>query len=148
MTPVEAVRTRLLSVVPVTTLVGTRIYQLITPQSPTYPLIRLQEVDARPDDTVDGETGILIVRVQIDAIAQRVSGGDTHSEATALADAIRGNGLFSAPSGLQHWRGDIGSPAYTVKGIHLIDRADRYEPEELRLVSIRQDYRVQVSAVA
>jgi hypothetical protein len=57
----------------------------------------------------------------------------------ALADAIHGD---DAGSGLSGWLGDIGTPPFRVTAILRIERMRGYEPEELRLLRQRQDYRV------
>jgi hypothetical protein len=140
----EAVCERLLAISAVTALVSTRVYQLRLPQHTTLPAIRVQLVDERDDYHLRGATNLLQSRVQVDAYAEEASASDPYATATALADAIQGDFSGGAPSGLSGWQGrDGGSPpTIEVAFTERIDRRPMFEPEELRLVRIRQDYRV------
>ena len=125
----------------VTTLVSTRVYMLVLPQSPTWPAVRVAVIDEPLETTVDGEQELARARVQVDAWIDATT-ADPYTAAIALADAIHGDGSYAAPTGLQHWQGSIGSPAITVKGIERIDRDVSYEADVERLIRVRQDYQV------
>lgn len=142
MTPEQAIRERLLSLVSVTSLVSTRIYQLAIPQSPTWPLILVQLISEPLVTGVDGETTLRRSRVQIDVFVDVRPGGNPYTSAVAISDAVHGNGSAASPTGLQHWKGDVGSPAFAIKGIERLDRDVRYEVDADRVIRIRQDYEV------
>lgn len=59
-----------------------RVYPMLIPQNPTYPLVRYQTVDGPPIDNVGGESTLKKARIQFDAIA------DDFDEAHTIADAI------------------------------------------------------------
>lgn len=120
----------------VTALVGSRIYLDKLPQNCTMPAVRVQLVDEPTDYHLRGGQRDH-ARVQVDAYAREVSGGDTYATAMALANAIHGD---DAGSGLSGWAGEVGSPAMTITGILRIDRTRDYDPEELRTLRQRQDY--------
>ena len=145
MTLEEAVRARLLAITAVTDLVGTRIYILTLPQTPTWPAIRVALIDEPVTSAVDGETALAQARIQVDAWVDATA-ADPYTAAATLATAIHGNGSYTAPTGLEHWHGAIGSPAVTVKGMERIDRTVSHEIDVERLVRVRQDYRVSGAA--
>lgn len=144
MSPEEAVRTRLLALSSVTDLVGTRIYQVMLPQHPTFPAVRVQLIDEEAFYTITKHNKVRRGRVQVDIFAQVTSGGDPLVSADAIANAIDGDGNGASSTGLSGWRGDLGSPSYEVKGIFRLSRDKRYEADELRLVRVRMDYDVWV----
>jgi hypothetical protein len=86
-----------------------------------------------------GENQVTTSRVQVDAFAREVSGVDPYALALAVAQAIQGDG---AGSGLGGWSGEIGSPASRAQGIFQIERRRFYDPDELRVLTISQDYSV------
>lgn len=136
MTPEQAVAERIRTIGAVTAVVGTRIYVERLPQSPTFPAVLVQLVDEPRTYHLRG--GIRDrARVQVDAYAQEASGVDAYGQVMALADAIQGD---DAGSGLSGWAGEIGSPAFRVHGLQLIERTREYEPDELRLLRQRMDY--------
>jgi hypothetical protein len=64
---------------------------------------------------------------------------------TAVAAAIRGDGLGAHASGLWGWIGDLGGspPGVHVVNVELMDDgAPHYESEELRMVRVMQQYRL------
>jgi hypothetical protein len=139
-TPEQAVLERVLDIADVAALVGARGYLLKLPQGPTLPAVRVQLIDEVGDPHLRGSGGPKRSRVQVDAFAPEASGSDPYAVASAVADAIAGPG---DGTGLDGWIGSSGgSPAVTVTGAFLIDRAVSYEPGELRLVRVRQDYLV------
>ncbi len=139
MTPEEAVVERLLDIDAVTDLVGSRIYLDKVPQHGTYPLVLVQLIDEGTDYHLRGGQRRQ-ARVQVDAYVEDVGdGNDPLASVLVLADAIHGD---DAGSGLSGWIGQFGSPPFRVTGILRIDRSRGYEPDELRLLRQRQDYRV------
>lgn len=139
MTVEEAVRARLLTLATVTALVSTRIYMDKLPASPTYPCVRVTLVSEISDYHLRGESGARTGRVQVDAFAREVSGVDPYALAVAVAEAIHGDGSGSALSGFV---GSIGSPAFNINGMFRVDRRRQYDPEELRVLTMSQDYQV------
>lgn len=140
MTIEAELRSYLAGVVGVTSLVSTRIYQLIAPQHPTYPLIRLQEVDEFELYHLTAQTGLRRARIQFDSyVDARTS--DPYTSVTDIGDAIHAalNATLISTLG--------SSPAFRVRGIFLQDRSTLYEAEELRLVRERRDYAVQYAPV-
>lgn len=67
----------------VAALCGTRIYPLILPADPVLPCITYQRISTVPQYTMDGPTGFITARVQIDLWA------DSYSSAKALASAVQ-----------------------------------------------------------
>jgi hypothetical protein len=68
---------------PPPTSAGVKVYPLLAPQGTVPPYASYQRVSAIPEVSLDGESGIDLVRVQIDAW------GATMSEAKVLAGEIR-----------------------------------------------------------
>jgi hypothetical protein len=139
----EGICERLESLAPVAALVGDRIYQLRLPQRSGLPAIRVQEISETEDLHLRGPSD-LSTRVQVDVYAQESSGSDPWASAAAVAEAVHGNGLGPQASGLSGWIGSLGGspPEIRVSLIRRVSRNQGYEAEELRLVWIRQDYRV------
>ena len=130
------IRNYLAGVGGVTALVSTRIYQLVSPQHPTYPLIRIQEIDEFERQHLTAPAGLFRTRLQIDAYVDART-PDPYTAATAIGDAVHA-ALAATVSGT------LGSsPALVIGGIFLQDRAAGYEAEELRLIRERRDYTVQ-----
>lgn len=142
MTVEEGVCARLETIGALTALVGTRIYQLILPQNPTLPAVRVQVIGEVSTYSHDGRARVLMARVQVDAYAAEASGVDPYAQASVVADAIQGDGQRTTASGLDGYQGDLGSPAFRIRGVQRVDRSVSYEAEELRLVRVRQDYQV------
>lgn len=140
MTVEEAVRTRLLAVSAVTALASTRVYLDKLPQAPTYPAVRVQLIDDPTSYHLRGPDALSRARVQVDAFASETSGVDPYAQTAALASAIHGNGFGTSASGLSGWKGSIGSPAFEITAAFRVDRRRGYVPDELRVVSMSQDY--------
>lgn len=143
MTPAEAVRSRILEIAAVTTLVGTRVYSNVFPQSPTWPAVRVQDVSQVEDLHLRGAVGIVRGQVQVDVVSGTRSGVSALAEAKAVMAAIHGDG---AGSGLNAWSGLLGSPAVQVDLIEPVDYRERYEAEEIKAWMISRDYRAHVRA--
>lgn len=139
MTVEEMVRLRLLDLTPLTALVSTRIYLDKLPQSPTYPCVRVSLVVETTNGHLRGADALKPALVQVDAFAREVSGVDPYALAVAVADAIHGD---DAGSGLSGWSGQLGSPSPTVQGCQRETRKRSYDPDELRVLMMSQDYRV------
>lgn len=142
MTVEEAIWSRVESLPAVIALVGTRVYLQQLPQSPTYPCVLVQLIDDPELYHLRGPKGSRRARVQVDALAQIVSGVDAQARVSQLADAIDGDGLGRNASGLSGFKGQIGSPAMEIRGCFRVDRTRRYDPEELRVLTMSLDYMV------
>jgi len=139
MTVEEVVRARLLMIAAVTALVATRVYLDKLPQSPTYPCVRVTLISEVSSAHLRGGDALKPARIQVDAYAREVSGVDPYALVATLAQAING---ADDGSGLNGWRGSLGSPACEIAGIFRVDRRRAYDPEELRVVTMSQDYQV------
>ena len=140
MTVEEAVRTRVAAIAAVTALAGARVYLDVLPQSPVYPAVRVQLVDDIDGYHLRGPVGTKTARVQVDAYAREASGADPYAQAKSLAAVIAGDGAVSSATGLSGWKGAIGSPPFTVAGCFRVARTRRYDPAELRVVTMSQDF--------
>lgn len=143
MTIEEVICERLLALSPVTALVSTRVYMLRLPQRATLPAIRVQKISERGDNHFRGITNLYVSRVQVVATAAESSGADPYASANAVADAIQGDWLSgSPPSGLSGWQAMAGGspPTIQVFFVERVDRRPMYEAEELRQVSVQQDF--------
>ncbi len=134
MTVEEAVLDHLLATAAVTALVSTRIYQLVLPEHPTLPAIRVQLVDEPEIYHLRGNEVLTYARVQVDSYARKVSGGDPYLSAVTIADAV--NDALT----VEGW--SVGSPPRYTAGVFRILRRTMFESEELQLVRVWQDYRV------
>ncbi len=139
MTVEDAVVARLLSLADVTALVSTRVYLDKLPQSPTYPCVLVQQVSEPEDYHLRGGSATKTSRVQVDAFAREVSGVNPYALASAVAAAVHGDEAGGALSG---WIGEVGSPALEVLGCFRVDRRRMYDPDELRVLTMSQDYQV------
>lgn len=143
MTVEEAIVALVKTLTPVTALVSTRVHLDKLPQTPTYPCVRVTLVDEVISYHLRGGTNLKQARVQVDAYAKELSGIDPYAMATAVAGAVHGD---EAGSGLSGWQGGVGSPAFEIVGIVRVDRRRYYDPEELRVLTMSQDYHVHFRA--
>jgi hypothetical protein len=134
MSPEEAVLSR---IVDLNTSAGARIYMLKLPQQVTLPAARVQLVDDPGDYHLRGGSFPQVARVQVDTYAEETSGTDPYAASRQLADEINGDDCGSGISGAV-W--SEGSPEIRIIGAFRVDRQAFYEPEELRIVRIRQDF--------
>lgn len=140
MTPELAVASRLVALSPVTAIVGPRVYMLKLPQRPTLPAVRVQRISGLRGQHLRGPDGWTRTRVQVDSYVSE-SAADAYATVTALADAIRGDGLGPSASGLWGWIGELGSPPIRINNVEVEDDGDvQYEGDELRLLRLRQDF--------
>ncbi len=143
MTLVEAVRARQLAITALIAIVGTRIYTLVLPQSPTLPAVRVQQIDRIETMHLRGTQQVCRARVQVDFVASKASSTDPYTTAHAAAKAARGAFVSGAATGLAGWKGVIaGSPPFEVASMRLVDEREIFEPEELQQVMVSQDYMV------
>lgn len=133
MTAEEAVVDKLLATAAVTALVSQRVHQLILPQHPTYPAIRVQLIDEPEEYQLRGTSQPTYSRVQVDAY-ERVGAVDAYLTATTIAAAV--NDALTVVL----W--EVGSPPFVVSGVFRKDKRVLYEDEEFKLVRVMQDYRV------
>lgn len=137
MTVEEVVRARILAITAVTALVGTRVYMQKLPESPKYPLVRVQFIDDAVPFHLRGPVGVTPARIQVDAIARD---GDAYGSASSLLQAIDGDGLGKQATGLAGFIGGIGSPAFEIVGVFPQSKRSDYDPEELRILTLSRDY--------
>lgn len=134
----EVVRARLLTVVG--GIVGNRVYLDKLPQGVTYPAVRVTLIDDQVDYHLRGPVGAKSARVQVDAYAAEASGLDVYDQVTGIADAIEGDGLGTSATGLSGWVGVLGSPPFYVEGGFRVSRTRWYDPQELRVLTMSQDF--------
>ena len=132
MTVEEAVCDHLLADPGVSALVGSRVYLMRFPQRPTLPAIRVQLISEPKDYHLRGPNNTTTSRVQVDSVSEEASGFDPYAEAASVADAAD-----NALSGVQFITGGV-----EVTGSFRDTRMAMYEPDELRMVRILQDYMV------
>lgn len=134
MTITDAVCRRLRDDAGVSAFVAARVYQLKLPQQPTLPAIRVQLVSEPAIYHQRGVTNLYQAVVQVDAFANEFDTlrPDPYDTVQQLSDAID-----SCLSGARFHLAPI-----TVTGSFRIARAPLYDPDELRLARIMQEYRV------
>lgn len=142
MTVEEVVTARVAALAAVVSLAGSRVYLDKLPQSPTFPAVRVQLIDGLAGYHLRGPDGVSKARVQVDAYAHEDSGADPYAAVMALTDAINGDGFGTAATGLSGWKGEVGSPPFIVLGCFRTNRLRRYDPDELRLLTMSQDFMV------
>lgn len=138
MTVEEAIAARVADLAPVTALVSSRVYLDRLPQAVTYPAVLVQLVSDPPQYHLRGRK--YRARVQVDAYAREASGVDAYAAAANLAAAIDGDGKGPAATGLSGWKGSVGSPPFVILGCFRTSRLRRYDPDELNLLTMSQDY--------
>lgn len=139
-----AVRSHLLTLAPVTALVGTRVRIAKLRQSePTFPVLRIHRIGEVVDLHLRGSIGIKRARIQIDSITMDVSGLDVYDQVTALDQAVEGPG---DGTGLLGFTGDIGgSPSVHVYVIRDGGSREGYDAAELKQFKVMHDYLVDFS---
>ena len=140
MTATRVVRTRLLQISALVTLVGSRIYGLVAEQGPPLPYVVVQQVSEVQEQHFRGPIGLREARVQIDCVAA------TKADAETIEALIHGDGLGNAASGLFGWRGVLGSPSQRVTLVAAAARIERFDPPELEHFVITRDYRLRWKA--
>ncbi len=136
MTCAEAVRLHLLTLTPVTTLVNTRVFTFKFPQSPTKPAVLVTQISDVQQSTLRGTSGLTMCRVQVDVIA------DTISAARAVDQAVLGDYVDGAVTGLRGATASVGSPASTIYNAVADNYREEYDADELKQARVMRDYRV------
>lgn len=131
MTVVEAVRDRLLAISALTAIVGQRVYSHLFPENAVAKSVRVQRIGTIEDAHLRGASGVARARVQVDSIANSLA------DAYAIDEAVHGHGDGSA---LGYWKGDIGSPAFSVLAVLPADVRDVYEPPPVEKYRVMRDY--------
>lgn len=137
MTVETAVRTRLAATGGVTTLVGQRVYQLVLPQKPTLPAVRVQLVDEPTFSHLRGVEQLTRALVQTDCFGAEASGYAAVETLAAAVDAALTVEPFT-----------VGTPAaIEIVFVERVSRRSMYESGELRQVRILQDFVIWSRAV-
>lgn len=140
MTVAEAVREVLLTLTPVTELVGTRVRLVRLRQSEaTFPVIRVQRISEGEPMHLRGSAGIQTARVQIDSIAKEGSGIDAYAVARSVDEAVHGPG---DGTGLCGYSGSLGSPGIRFHAIIPAGVREGFDAEELQQFKVMRDYMV------
>lgn len=134
MTITNAVCRRLRDDAGVSAFVASRVYQLKLPQQPTLPAIRVQLVSEPAVYHLRGVTNAYQAVVQVDAFANEydVLRPDPYDTVQQLSDAIE-----SCLSGARWHEAPL-----TVVGAFRLSRQPLYDPDELRLARLMQEYRM------
>lgn len=141
MTVIEAIRSRLLGVSPVTAIASTRIYPLAFPQSAIWPAVRLQLIGRVEFMHLRGSARVYRARIQVDSVVDVEASADPYAAVHALAAAVHGDGQGASATGLCGFTGDIGSPAFQIRGILPAGGPlEFYETTEERLLRVQHDY--------
>ena len=137
MTVEEAVIARLVGHEAVDALVAGRVWNLMLPENPRLPAVRVQLIAGGATYHLRGGSLVERSRVQVDAYAGVESGGDPYAAAVAVADAVQVALSGGAPYAVG------GSPAdVVILGAFAEPRMPLYEPGALRLVRMLQDYQI------
>lgn len=131
----------LLTLSPVTSLVGTRIRTLLLRQGEARSgAIRVQQVSETQPMHLRGAVNLFTARVQVDSYAPVESGVDAYANATAIDAAVHGDG---AGSGLCGFAGQVGgSPGLLVDAVMPVGRTEEYDADELKIVRVMREYMV------
>lgn len=131
MSPTNVVRTRLLAISAVTTLVGTRVFVEVTPQSKDLPAIRVSLVSRMDHGHLRGAKATTESVVQVDCLATSLA------SARAVVDAAFGD---AAGSGLAGFTGTVS--AATVQAVLPGDERQDFVGEEIKTYRVSRDYTV------
>ena len=130
MTPEGAVRAQLLATAAVTALVSTRVYLDTAPQGIATSYLLVRAIDEPRDYHLRGE--VVLSRARITVEAGVFESTTTRPDLDALSVAAH-----AAISGRRFTQGDR-----SVTGVFCVDRRPVYDPDELRLMRMIQDYYV------
>jgi len=133
MTITDAVCQVLVTASPVAAFVGPRVYQLKLPQKPTLPALRVQLIAEPSRYHLRGVVNAWEALVQVDAYANEFDPAfpDPYAQVQQLAAAVD-----DALSGRLATVGTI-----QIVGCFRLSRGPLYEPGELRLARLLQEYR-------
>ena len=111
-----------------------RLYPVQLPQGlDAWPAATWQQISAERVWSHDGPSGLVAVRLQVDAWARDTAGGSGAVAAAALGEALR--------RALDGYRGEAGGVVFD--RVALVDERDDYDPAVAdRLWRVSQDYRV------
>jgi hypothetical protein len=135
-----AVIIRLKQIAALTSLVGSEIWPIKFKQSQAWPAVRVTQIGRDEPMGLRGPVNLLSSRVQVDVAAT------TKVSADAVMDAVHGNGQGPSATGVNGWRGSLGSPALSIKGVFALDEGEDFDSQELNVYRKRRDYRVVWSA--
>lgn len=141
MTAAELVRSRLLALSAVTTLVSTRIYTTLSKPGASYPHIIVRDIDDFEGSHLRGADGVIRARVQVDAVMTTKTGFDAKTVCGNVLAACDGDGAGSA---LAAFAGSLGgSPGVATLSIQRGTGApDRFEGDEQEVLLTGRDYHV------
>lgn len=115
---------------------GGRVYQLILPQKPTLPAVRVQLIDEPTDYHLRGDVDVTRARVQVDVYGAVVGVADPYDAVSDVAAAVN-----TALSGTVFEIGGRSAKSFRES------RRVLYEGEELRLIRVSQDFTVHSKTV-
>lgn len=122
----ERLFSRLSGHVGLSALVGTRVYPVVAPQSPTYPLVLVQRVSGVREHAMGADPGTSHSRFQVKSV------GATYSSAHATSVQVR--------AALQRWMPTTGTPE--VHDVMIDNEIHLYEAEGNGAHHIVQDFMV------
>lgn len=140
MTVEQAIADRLSSDAGVSALVGTRVWQLKLPQSPTLPAVVVQLISDPSEHHLRGEVGQTRSRVQVDCYGKDSGVADPYEAVTDVAEAVS-----DALCGVEPFTvAGAGSPSVDryVQFVRRLSRMSMHEGDELRVVRVTQDFLV------
>lgn len=132
-TPVDAIVGYLKADPALAALVGTRIYQVHLPQSPTYPAIVVHSVAEPRSYHYRGPDNLARTRIQIDAYTSEHAGGNQKNVVDITAWTVEAR-LSGAPF-------QAGTPALAIRATVRTNKLDLYEAED-RLLRVMLEYLV------
>lgn len=130
---VATVRDKLLSMSAVTAIVVARIYSETVPQTPVFPLVLVERVDAVEGSHLRGGNTLMMTEVQVTSVAL------SRAAAVALDAAVQGDG---ATTGLTNFSGTVGSPSVSVRWMKPSIVVEGYDPADRRQYRINRRYEV------
>jgi hypothetical protein len=132
----EAVRSHLLTLSSVTSLVSGRIWTFRFPQSPTLPAVLVQQISDVQEPHLRGTVALKWARIQIDVVASTVGA------ARAVDQAVMG-GYDGDATGLRGLQATVaGSPGVEIRQVLTDTYRELYDADELKQARISRDYRV------
>jgi len=99
----------------ITTHVGTRVYPLVAPYTPTYPHIVFTVFGEGRDHSMSGATGLVDLTMQVDVWASSIT------SRVAIAEALRNK--------LDGFRGDMGTENLDVRNCTLQNKEQFFEKD-------------------
>lgn len=100
----------------ITALVGTRIYPLLAPDTPTYPHITYTVFGEGHDHDMDGATGLTDLTMQVDVWAKTIT--SRRNVAEALRNALDG------------FTGNMGTENLNIRNCTLEDRSHFFDKDD------------------